>query len=521
MTDIDIGTGAALGLGSGLGFVVAVVVSGLRQRLQGTTLRAQAAQIVREAEVERERLLRAAEAGAKEALLAAQQEHDRELERQRDELVQAERRLRQRESHLERKVEGLERRERELKKRETGLQAEIAEVQTLRATADQQVQAVRRELAEVARLSPDEAREQLVAAMQGEARQRAAAHIKRIELEARSAAQERAQRVIAAALQRFASAYVSEKTVSVVELPSDDMKGRIIGREGRNIRAIEAATGVDVIIDDTPEVVVLSAFNPIRREIARLALERLVADGRIHPAHIEEVVGQAAADMDQLVVRAGEQAALDLGLHGLHADLIKLVGKLKYRVVNGQNSWQHSMETAVIAGMLATELGLNATAAKRAGLLHDIGKAVDHEVENDHATIAADLARRYGEKAPVVEAIAQHHDVQPASVLGGILQAADSLSKARPGARRDLLDTYVRRLEDLERISLSFAGVDKAYAIQAGREVRVMVDYARISDDEAFVLSGDIARRIADELTYPGEVRVAVIREARATDIAR
>ncbi|HET6345377.1 MAG TPA: ribonuclease Y [Myxococcota bacterium] len=510
------GFGAFLA-GAGL----AALALGLRLRLRRGGVRAMTEALLQEAEAERARVLRHAEVTAKDILLRTQEAHEQETQAQRDALAAQEKQLRQRETNIERKSEALERRERDLKRRETAL--ETAEGQTRRSLEAAQRESARatEELERIAKLSREEARQQLSDAMQGRARRDAAAQIKRIEAEARAEADEASRRVIATAIQRFAGEFVSEKTVSVVELPSDDMKGRIIGREGRNIRAIEAATGVDVIIDDTPEVVILSAFNPVRREVAKLALERLIADGRIHPARIEEVVERAVSDVDHLILRAGEQATFDLSLHGLHPELVKLVGKLKYRTVNGQNLWSHAVETAAIAAMMASEIGANAVLAKRAGLLHDIGKAVDHEVEGDHAQISADLARRFGEKPPVVEAIAAHRDADPRTVLGVLLQAADTLSKARPGARRDLLDSYVKRLEDLERISLGFQGVDRAYAIQAGREIRVMVDYAKVSDDEAFVLSHDIARRIQDELTYPGEVRVTVIREARATDIAR
>lgn len=508
-------------LGFLVGFVAAALTYWLKVRMARGSLRAEAEQIRQAASVERERLLRAAEVSAKDALLAMQEDHEREVKLQREELGASEKRVRQREVNVDRKSELLDRRDRDLKKRENAIESAEGRTRKTLDEAQERVQQAKEELERLAGLSRDEARQRLLDAMQDEARAKAAVGLRRIEDEARRDADEVAKKVIAAAIQRFAGEFVSEKTVSVVELPSDDMKGRIIGREGRNIRAIESATGVDIIIDDTPEVVILSAFNPVRREVAKLAMERLVADGRIHPARIEEVVARATEDVDQLIVHAGEQATFDLGLHGVHPELVKLVGKLKYRVVNGQNVWNHSMETACIAGMLAAEIGANTVLAKRAGLLHDIGKAVDHEVEGHHAQIAADLARRFGEKPAVVQAILQHHEPEPASIIGVLLQAADTLSKARPGARKDLLDTYIRRLEDLERISLEFRGVEKAYAIQAGREVRVMVNYAQVSDDEAFMLSNDIARRIQDQLTYPGEVRVTVIREARATEIAR
>jgi ribonuclease Y len=507
----------ALGVGAGLG----VLGTWLRIRLTIGSVKAHADQIQADAERERDRTLRDAELSAKETLLQMQRKHEKKVKKQRDELGGIEKRLRQRETNVERKNELLERRERELKKRESDVEGSESRARERLDEAQNKLNDAQAELESAAGLSREEARANLIESLEEEARRTAAAAIKRIEEETQREAEEKSKKIIAGAIQRFAGSYVSEKTVSVVELPSDDMKGRIIGREGRNIRAIEAATGVDVIIDDTPEAVILSGFNPVRRETARRALERLVADGRIHPARIEEVVEKVTEEMDQVVQRTGEQATFDLGLHGLHPELVKLVGTLKFRAVNGQNVWDHSVETAAIAGMMAAELGVNSTVAKRAGLLHDIGKAIDHEVDGTHANVGAEQARRFGEKPQIVEAIRSHHDGDPGSVLAVLVQAADRLSNARPGARRDVLDTYIKRLEDLERISLGFKGVERAYAIQSGREVRVMVDFAAVSDDDALVLSQDIARRIQDELTYPGEVRVTVIREARATEIAR
>ena len=387
--------------------------------------------------------------------------------------------------------------------------------------AEERVVAAKRELERIAGLSAEQARDEIVRSLEDEARRLAASRAKRIEDEARREADERGKRIIAAAIQRFAGGFVAEKTVSVVELPNDEMKGRIIGREGRNIRAIEAATGVDVIIDDTPEVVVVSTFNPLRREIARLALERLITDGRIHPARIEEVVTQVKEELEEITQRVGEQAMFDLGLHGIHPELVKLVGKLRYRTINAQNLWNHSVETAVIAGLMAEELGFDPVLAKRAGLLHDVGKAVDHETPGPHWIVSAEQARRYGEKPEVVNAIRSYRDSEPPSLLAVLLQAADTMSKARPGARRELLETYIKRLTELERIPLGFKGVERAYALQAGREVHVLVDYQHVSDEEAILLSNDIARRIQDTLTYPGEVRVTVLRESRATEYAR
>jgi len=503
------------------GCAVGAAIYWLRVRLTLGGVEAHVAGLTSNAEREKERILRDAELSAKETLLEAERESERKVRKQRETLAANEKRLRQREINVERKNELLDKRERDLKKQEGSVDTARQEVQQQLGDAKEKLQQATNELERVAALSRDEARAKLIATLEDEARKQAAVQLTRIEEEARREAEERAKSILASAVLRFAGDFVSEKTVSVVELPSDDMKGRIIGREGRNIRAIEAATGVDVIIDDTPEAVILSGFNPIRREIAKRSLERLVTDGRIHPARIEEVVLKVSEEMDQVIQRAGEQATFDLGVHGVHPELVKLIGKLKFRTAGGYNLWNHSIETATIAGMLAAELGVNTTLARRAALLHDIGKAVDHEAEGSHAVVGAEQARRFGEKPPVVQAIRAHHDDDAQSLLAIIVQAANRLSNARPGARKDAIETYVKRLEDLERIALSFKGVEKAYAIQSGREVRVLVDYQMVSDDDALRLSQDIARRIQDELTYPGEVRVTVIREARATEIAR
>jgi ribonuclease Y len=358
--------------------------------------------------------------------------------------------------------------------------------------------------------------------MESQARHDAAKKIKQIEDEAREQADKKAKEILSLAIQRYAGDYVAEKTVSVVALPSDEMKGRIIGREGRNIRAIEAAAGIDLIIDDTPEAVIISGFNPVRREIARIALEKLVADGRVHPARIEEVVNKAEEDVRQSIREAGEQATFDVGVHGIHPEIVKLLGQLKYRTSYGQNILKHSLEVAFLCGVMAAEIGINVKQAKRAGLLHDLGKAVDHEVEGSHAKIGADLARKYGEAEEIVHAIAAHHEEEkPSTVLAVLVQAADALSGARPGARREMLEMYVKRLEDLERIGTSFEGVESCYAIQAGREIRVMVSSSKVTDEHAHVIARDIAHKIEDEMTYPGQIKVNVIRETRAVDYAK
>jgi ribonucrease Y len=370
-------------------------------------------------------------------------------------------------------------------------------------------------------MTRDEARRSLVEQMTEEARGEAAKQIRQIESEAREEADRRAKEIVSIAIERLAGEFVADRTVSVVALPNDDMKGRIIGREGRNIRAIEAATGVDLIIDDTPEAVVISCHNPIRRELARLALDRLISDGRIHPGRIEEVVRKAEQELEESIREAGQRAVIELGLHGVHQELIRLVGMLKYRYSYAQNVLGHSIETAFIAGALAAELGLNVKQARRAGLLHDIGKALTHEVEGSHAIVGGEIARKYGESAKIVNAIAAHHEeVKAETILAPLVDAADALSGARPGARREVLESYAKRLEDLERISNSFKGVERSYAVQAGREIRVIVDPGTVPDDQAALLARDVARRIEQEMTYPGQIKVTVIRETRASEIA-
>lgn len=377
-------------------------------------------------------------------------------------------------------------------------------------------------LERLAGVSAEEAKEHLLKLVESEMRHELGKVIKKVEDETKLQADRKAKEIIVSAVQRYAADYVAEETVSVVNLPNEEMKGRIIGREGRNIRALEAATGVDLIIDDTPEAVIISGFNPIRREIARITLERLISDGRIHPGRIEEIVAKAEQELEQNVRESGERATFDVGVHGIHPELIKMIGKLKFRTSFAQNCFQHSLEVSFLAGSMAAELGLNIKQAKRAGLLHDIGKAIDHEVEGSHALIGADLAKKYGESAKIIHAIAAHHDDEkPQTLIATLIQAADALSAARPGARREMLETYVKRLEDLEKISNSFPGVSKAYAIQAGREVRVIVESEEINDVDASMLSRDIAKKIETELSYPGQIKVTVIREVRAVEYAK
>jgi ribonuclease Y len=444
--------------------------------------------------------------------------------------------LKARQGELEKRGAELATRERELDKRERATtqhnddiarqakqaaSREAAAEAAARAAAQQGVEA-RARLERIAGLTQAQAKAELVEEMRDEARRSAADEVKKIEDTAHAEAEQKSKTIISAAIQRYAGEYVAERTVATVPLPSDDMKGRIIGREGRNIRALEAATGIDLIIDDTPEAVVISCFNPVRREIARLALTRLIADGRIHPTRIEEMVEKATAEVEGQCKEAGEQAAFDLGLGRLHPELVRLLGKLKLRSSGAQNLLQHSIEVGFIAGAMAAELGLPVKTARRAGLLHDLGKAIDQEAEGPHAVVGAALARKLGEPPRVCHAIEAHHgDVPPTDVMDHLVDAANVLSEQRPGARREMLESYVQRLEDLERIATSFAGVERAFAIQAGREVRVIVENSRVTDQQARLLSKDIARKVEAELTYPGQVKVAVIRETRATDYAK
>ena len=494
-----------------------------RSRAAGTQAAATetAARMVEEARKEAEALRKEADLRAKDLVLQAKGEAERDAREQRRELTALEKRVAQKEEAVDRRAGTLDTRDRETAQRETACKEREAAIEVRRAEATALVDAVRRKLEETAGLTREEARRALVEQMTEEARGEAAKHIRQVESEAREEADRRAKKIVSIAIERLAGEFVADRTVSVVALPSDDMKGRIIGREGRNIRAIEAATGVDLIIDDTPEAVVISCHNPIRRELARLALDRLISDGRIHPGRIEEVVRKAEQELEESIREAGQKAVIELGLHGVHQELIRLVGMLKYRYSYAQNVLGHSIETAFIAGALAAELGLNVKQARRAGLLHDIGKALTHEVEGSHAIVGGEIARKYGESAKIVNAIAAHHEeVKAETILAPLVDAADALSGARPGARREVLESYAKRLEDLERISNSFRGVERSYAVQAGREIRVIVDPGTVPDDQALLLARDVARRIEQEMTYPGQIKVTVIRETRASEIA-
>lgn len=477
--------------------------------------------IIEEAKKEGTVLKKEAEVQAKDLVLQAKTEAERDSRDRKREVQQLEKRLQNREETLEKKAETIENRE-ELTRREQGLKKKEEELRQHEEHYDRLIEDTRTQLEKISGMTRDEAARKLTEQMLETARQDAARQIMTIEEEAREEAERRAKKIVSVAVERLAGEFISERTAYSIHLPSDDMKGRIIGREGRNIRAIEAATGVDLIVDDTPEAVLISSHSPIRREIARVALERLISDGRIHPGRIEEVVKKAEQEVEESVREAGQRAVLELGVHGIHPEIIKLIGMLKYRYSYGQNVLMHSVETAYICGMMAAELGLNEKQARRAGLLHDIGKAVSHEIEGSHAIIGGEVARKYGESAKIVNAIAAHHEeVKAETVLAPLVDAADALSGARPGARREVLESYVRRLEALEQISNSFSGVEKSFALQAGREVRIMVNPNSVTDGEASVLAREVAKRIESEVTYPGQIRVTVIRETRSTEFAK
>jgi len=459
---------------------------------------------------------------AKDSLYQMKVEFEKETKEKREQLLALEKRLYHKEENLDKKSEQYEKKESAIVAKEKNATRIEEDLLMSKKDLDELLAEQRRELERLAGISSREAKELLMKSMESDAKHEATKLIRRIDGEARETAKRKAQETLGLAIKRYAGEYVAEKTVSVVNLPNDEMKGRIIGREGRNIRAIEAATGVDLIIDDTPEAVVLSGFNPVRREVARISLERLMDDGRIHPARIEEIVNKVSKEIEVSIKEAGEQATFDVGVHGIHAELVKLIGRLKYRSSYAQNVLQHSREVSFLCGVMASELGLNVKRARRAGLLHDIGKAVDHEVEGPHALIGSDLAKKYGESNEVIHSIAAHHEeVPPGTTLAILVQAADTLSGARPGARQEMLESYVKRLEDLEKIAMSFNGVSKSYAIQAGREIRIMVEGESVGDNQAFTLASDIAKKIEKELTYPGQIKVTVIRETRAVDYAK
>ena len=466
--------------------------------------------------------LKSAEAKKRETLLEAKEEAlktkkdiDKEVKERRSELQRMEKRVLSREENLDKKTEAVEKKEAFLSKKEAELDAKKREISDLEAKRTQ-------ELERISGLTSEQAKEYLLKTVEDDVKHETAVMIKELETRAKEEADKKAKDYVVTAIQKCAADHVSETTISLVQLPNDEMKGRIIGREGRNIRTLETLTGVDLIIDDTPEAVVLSSFDPIRREVARIALEKLIVDGRIHPARIEEMVEKAQKEVETMMREEGEAAALEVGVHGIHPELIKLLGRMKFRTSYGQNALKHSIEVGLLSGLLAGELGEDVRLAKRAGLLHDIGKSIDHEMEGSHVTIGVDLCKKYKETPTVINAVEAHHgDVEPQSLIACIVQAADTISAARPGARRETLETYTTRLTSLEEIANGFKGVEKTFAIQAGREIRVMVVPEQVTDEDMILLARDISKKIEDELEYPGQIKVNLIRESRVTDFAK
>ena len=508
----------ALAVGGGAGYVLNKALS--EKKLKDARDRAD--QILEDAQKE-------AEARKKEYLLQARDEIYQQKKERDDELKERENSLKNQESRLQKKEERLDskqektaQKESELVEWEKRLSNKERELEEKDQQSENLVRQQEQKLQEISGLTAEEARRQLLEDIESKTKHEAARMIRQIETEARENADRKAKEILATAIQRYAGEYISDQSVTAVELPSEEMKGRIIGREGRNIRSLEAATGVDLIIDDTPETVILSAYSPLRREKAKQVLERLITDGRIHPARIEDIVQKVDKEMEVKLREMGEQATFDVGVHGINPELIRLLGHLYYRTSFSQNVLHHSLEVAFLCGIMAAELQMDVKKAKRAGLLHDIGKAVDQEMEGPHALIGSDLAKKYGESKDIIHAIAAHHeDTQPQSILAILVQAADSLSGARPGARKELLENYVKRLEELENVATAYDGVNKAYAIQAGRELRVMVDVDRVDEDQTYLLCKDIAHSVEEHLTYPGQIKVTCIRERRAVEYAK
>jgi ribonuclease Y len=509
----------ATGIASGLAFFL-IFKKTIESRK--SSIQKEREHLLQEAKREAETIKKEAAISAKDAAYQAKVEAEKEIRERTRELNQLDKRLRQKEEVLEKKLDQLERKEHELNRKEREYSSRE---RVLQEKENQYSHLIKEQMLALERISgmrADEAKQELFKKVEEDAKFDAAKLTKKIEDEARENAEKKAKEIISFAVQRYSSEYVADATVSAVSLPSDEMKGRIIGREGRNIRAFEAATGVDIIVDDTPELVTLSAHDPVRREIAKISLERLVSDGRIHPARIEEIVEKVKKEVEATIREEGEKAIFDLGISGIHPELIKIIGRLKYRTSYGQNILQHSKEVAYFAGMMAGELGVDIKLAKRAGLLHDIGKAVDHEMEGSHQEIGAVLAKKYGEHDEVINAILAHHgDVDPTCVESALVTASDGLSAARPGVRKESIENYLKRLEKLEELAMSFEGVDKCYAIQAGREIRIIVKPENVNDEMSAMIARDLGRKIETELTYPGQIKVTVIRESRYVDYAK
>lgn len=513
-------------LAAAAGLVVGFIISALYyrgtsgKRLKDAEQKTQ--QMIQDAKKEAASIKKEAELAAKDKVFLAKTEAEKELKERRSELTQLDKRLHQREELLDKRMEQLETREQNYLKREKAFLARESALNEKELTTEKLLKQQNELLERLSNLNAEEARKELLKRIEEESRFEASKIAKRAEDEAMESADRKAKEILSLAIQRYSSDFVSDNTVSSVNLPSDEMKGRIIGREGRNIRALEAATGVELIIDDTPETVILSSFDPVRREIARVSLTRLIADGRIHPARIEEIVEKVKKEVETTIKEEGDKSVFDLGLHGIHPELVRLIGRLKYRTSYAQNVLQHSKEVAYLAGILAGELNVNTKLARRAGILHDIGKAVDHEIEGSHQAIGANLAKKYGENAKIVNAIEVHHgEGDSISVEGALVAAADALSAARPGARKETLESYIKRLEKLEKIASSFTGVNKCYAIQAGREIRILVKPEDVNDEFSAQISRDLAKKIEEELTYPGQIKVTVIRESRYVEYAK
>lgn len=519
MTELIVAVAAAV-VAFALGYLANHLYRQMKLNKKISLKKDEAEVIIENARKEAEKVRVQGELKAKEIVERRISEIENEAREKQREAFKTEKRLQKREEILDKKFEGVEKKESEVSRNERDLVLREQALGEKQKELDAVIDEAKKKIEDIAGMTQEAARNELINIIEDEARHEAAKKLKQLEDQLHEEAERKAKDIIALAIQKYSGEYTSEKTISVVNLPNDDMKGRIIGREGRNIRSIEARTGVDIIIDDTPETVVISSLNPIRREVARISLERLIDDGRIHPARIEEIVADVEKEIEREIQKAGEEAIFDLGIPSLHPELVKLVGRLKYRTSYSQNILNHSIEVAFICGILAAEIGYDVKLAKRGGLLHDIGKAVDHEIEGSHVDIGADLVRKYGEPKDVIEAVALAHDPQPQSLLAILVQSADAISAARPGARRETYEAYVRRIQDIESIAGSFRGVERCYAIQAGREVRVIVESSKVNDEEGALLSHEIAKKIEKEVAYPGQIKITVIREVRATAYA-